>query len=230
MPPPSPDVSSHGARGFARALVGFGPLSVLSLLVIVLGQGLFPGLGGLLVLLWARASQTPLRVLGFVRPRSWAATLIGGIALGAAFKLVMKALVMPLLGTDPVNHAYHYLAGNRDAIPGFVFTLVIGAGFSEETTFRGYLFERLGRLLGTSIAAKVAIVILTSVLFGAAHYTSQGLAGAEQATFTGAVFGTIFATTRRLPLLMVMHAAFDLTAYGIIYWDVETRVAHWIFR
>jgi hypothetical protein len=25
-------------------------------------------------------------------------------------------------------------------------------------------------------------------------------------------------------------AAFDLMAYALIYWNLETRVAHWIFR
>jgi len=28
----------------------------------------------------------------------------------------------------------------------------------------------------------------------------------------------------------VAHAAFDLTALGIIYWDVEAKVAHLIFK
>jgi hypothetical protein len=31
-------------------------------------------------------------------------------------------------------------------------------------------------------------------------------------------------------MLMVAHAAFDLTAVAIIYWDLESRVAHLVFR
>jgi hypothetical protein len=31
-------------------------------------------------------------------------------------------------------------------------------------------------------------------------------------------------------MLMVAHAAFDLTALAIIFWDVESRVAHIILR
>ena len=46
---------------------------------------------------------------------------------------------------------------------------------------------------------------------------------------TGLVFGTIFAITGRIWLLMVAHAAFDLTALAIIYWD-RARVAHVIFN
>lgn len=29
---------------------------------------------------------------------------------------------------------------------------------------------------------------------------------------------------------MCAHAAFDLTALALIYWDLETDVAHWFFR
>ena len=142
----------------------------------------------------------------------------------------MKAIVMPLLGADPVNHAFHDLAGNPAAIPETLYLLTIGAGFGEETIFRGYMFERFGRLIGSGPGARVAIVLLTSALFGMAHYAGQGPAGMEQATLTGLIFGTIFARTRRLAMVMVAHAAFDLTAYAMIYWDLETAVAHLIIR
>jgi hypothetical protein len=71
---------------------------------------------------------------------------------------------------------------------------------------------------------------LTSGLFGAAHYTDQGLAGVEQALITGLVFGTIFANTGRSFFLMCAHAAFDLTALAIIYWDLASKAAHFILR
>lgn len=52
----------------------------------------------------------------------------------------------------------------------------------------------------------------------------------EQATIVGLVFGTIFAVTGRIWMLMCAHAAFDLTAPAIIYWDLESDVAHLVFR
>src|SRR6185503_19805680 len=148
---------------------------------------------------------------------------------GVAFKLAMKSLVMPLLGADPINHAYHYLAGNRAAIPATLYLMIVGAGFGEETLFRGYLFERLRKLLGEGRGATIAIVLGTSAFFAALHYPTQGRFGAEQAAITGLVFGTIYAATRRIWLLIVAHAAFDLMAYALIYWNLETRVAHWFF-
>jgi membrane protease YdiL (CAAX protease family) len=221
---------NHSNDRFAERLRGFGPLGILALLIILAGNLIVAPLSALLVLVWARLSSTPWRELGFARPRSWARTVSIGIVFGTAFKLLMKAIVMPLLGADPINQAYHYLVGNPAALPGALYAVIIGAGFGEETLFRGYLFERFGKLLGESVVAKVVTVLVTSVFFGSLHYFDQGLAGAEQGTIFGLVFGTIFAVTSRIWMLMLAHAAFDLTAVAIIYWNLESAVAHSIFN
>jgi len=162
--------------------------------------------------------------------KSWIGSIAVGIIFGIAFKLLLKAIVMPLLGADPINRAYHYLAGNTVALPGMVLTMLIVAGFGEETLFRGWMFERFGKLFGTAGWAKILIVLITSTWFAALHYPEQGLAGAQQALITGLVFGTIFAVTGRIFVLMVAHAAFDLAALAIIYWNVEADVARLIFK
>ena len=231
MPPAAPGAATpRDDDALAGRLRGFGPAWWLSFVLVLLGSALSPGLAALVVLAWAHRSRTPWSELGFVRPESWVRTVLAGIALGVSFKLGMKSFVMPLLGAPPINQAYHHLAGNPAELPGMLFAIVFGAGFGEEVLFRGYLFERLGRLLGRGRAATVATVFITSALFAAAHLSTQGLLGAEQAFVTGAVFATMFAVTRRLPLLMVAHAAFDLTAVWLIYFELETSVAHWIFR
>jgi membrane protease YdiL (CAAX protease family) len=187
-------------------LRGFRPLGLLAILVIVLTAAVLKTLSAILVLLWAWRSHTPWREIGYVRPKNWIVSLAVGIVVGTALKFWLKAIVMPLLGADPINRAYHYLVGNRAALPGIVFTMIVAAGFGEETVFRGYMFERLGKLFGTGVGAKVSIVLLTSV------------------------FGTIFAVTGRIWMLMCAHAAYDLTAVAIIYWNLEADVAHLVFR
>ena len=214
---------------FAADLRGFGPLGFLAMLVIIAGQILAP-LNALLVLVWARRSQTPWHEIGYGRPQSWLAGLVVGLAFGGALKFLMKAIVMPLLGADPINQAYHFLAGNGPAAALFVPVLIIKAGFGEETFFRGYLFERLGKLYGQSPGAKVMTVLVTSIFFASLHYFEQGSAGVQQAAITGLVFGTIFAFTGSIWMLMCAHAAFDLTALAIIYWGLESKVAHLVFK
>jgi membrane protease YdiL (CAAX protease family) len=211
-------------------LRGFGPAGLLAIAVIVAGNLAGPLVGALLVILWARLSGTPPRALGFSRPRRWALTIVASILLGVAFKLAMKAVVMPLLGADPINRAYHYLAGNTAALPLMLVNVILVAGLGEEIVYRGYLFERLGKLLGSRAIAKAAIVVIAAAIFGAAHYSVQGLAGVQQATIGGLVFGTAFAVTNRLWPLIIAHAAFDVAAVFIIYWDLEYAIAHWVFR
>jgi len=210
-------------------LRGFGPLGLAAIALILAGNLLFLPLSALLVLAWAQASGTPWPEIGFVRPRSWTRSILIGIAFGALFKLAMKAIVMPLLGAPPVNARYHYLAGNAAALPGMLYAVIIGAGFGEETVFRGYMFERLGKLLGSSRAAKIAIVFITTALFAAAHYPDQGVPGVEQAAFTGLAVGSTYAVTGELYMLMIAHASFDLVALALIYWNVEEKVAHFFF-
>ena len=137
------------------------------------------------MLVWARLSRTPWREIGYVRPKSWIGTVAVGIVFGVAFKLLMKAIVMPLLGADPINQAYHYLAGNRAALPVAHLRLIIGAGFGEETVFRGYMFERLGKLFGSGGWAKILIVLVTSDWFGLVHYSVQGWPAPNRLRFSG---------------------------------------------
>ena len=218
----------------AEDLRAFGPVGLFAGLIILLSGNISVGqitvpVGAILVLIWARASRTPWREIGYVRPESWIGSLAIGLVFGVVFKFAMKAIVMPLIGAPPINQAYHYLAGNRAMLPSAILAMLL-AGFGEETVFRGYLFERLGKLLGSSAGAKAAIVVITAVVFGLAHYPNQGLPGVEQALVTGLVFGAIFAATGRLWMLMCAHAAFDLTALAIIYWNLESDIAHLIFR
>jgi membrane protease YdiL (CAAX protease family) len=223
-PPSGPD------DPIAARLRGFGPLGILAILVILAGNFLFSPLSAVFVLVWVQLSHTPWREIGYVRPKSWIGSVIAGIVFGCAFKFLLKAIVMPLLGAPELNQAYHFLAGNKAALPGMIFTLIVVAGFGEETFYRGWMFERLGKLFGPSAWARTFIVLLTSVLFALAHYSVQGLAGSEQAMITGLVFGTIFALTGRIFFPMVAHAAFDLTAVAIIYWNLESKVAHLVFK
>ena len=214
----------------AARLRGFGPLGIFAIILIYASQVLASPLGGVLVLVWAWRSRTPWREIGYAPPKNWIGSVAIGIAFGVAFKLLMKVIVMPLLGAPELNQAYHFVVGNTLAFMGLLFAVTIQGGFAEETVFRGYLFERLGKLLGPGLWSKTAIVLLTTGLFALPHYVEQGLAGVQQATFTGLVFGTIFAITRRIGLLMVAHAMFDVTALAIIYWNLESPLAHLIFK
>ena len=215
---------------FAARLRGFGLLGIVCILAILAGDFLFTPLSAILVLIWAATSRTPWRELGFIRPQSWLCTIAAAVVFGALLKLVMKALVMPLLGAPAINQAFHFLVGNAAALPEILFLITFGAGFGEEIFYRAYLFERFGKLIGESGWARASMVVLTSIWFSIVHYPFQGLAGAQQALLVGLIFGTIFAIYRQIYFLIAAHIAFDLIAVAIIYYDLEEEVAHFFFK
>jgi membrane protease YdiL (CAAX protease family) len=187
-------------------------------------------LGAFLVLAWRLQSRTPWHEIGYVPPKNWIGVFAIGLPFGFAFKVLMKAAVMPLFGADPVNHAYHFLSGRPDLLAVAIFSVIVAGGFGEETLYRGFLFERARKLFGPGAWKLAATVLLTAMVFASGHYADQGLTGVEQAMITGTVFGTIFAITGRIWVPMVAHASFDLTAIAMIYWNLESRVAHLVFK
>ncbi|MBI1328718.1 MAG: CPBP family intramembrane metalloprotease [Alphaproteobacteria bacterium] len=222
-------IESSTSPGFRDRLRGFGPLGLLAIVLVLLGVGVTPPIGALIVVLWVWLSKMPWRDIGYVKPKSWIATIVLGIAFGVALKIAMKAVVMPLLGAPPSNAAFHEIAANTNALLEFAAYAVIGAGWGEETVFRGWLFERLGKLFGESFVAKALIVILGAALFGVAHW-QQGLPGIEQATIVGFLFGAIFMSTGRLIPLMFAHGAFDITAALMIFTGTESQFSHLVFK
>ncbi len=108
-------------------------------------------------------------------------------------------------------------------------TVLVSAAFSEELVYRGFLLERLGSWLGLTRLALAGPVVLAALVFAAAHVVDQGLPGATQAAITGTVFGALFVWRRELAFVMVMHAAYDLTAVVLIYKGWEAPVAEFFF-
>ena len=171
----------------------------------------------------------PWADIGFAPPRGRLAAIVGAAAAGVLLKLGLKALLLPLLGAPAINPMYHFLAGNPAALPGMIGTVIVVAGFGEEILFRGYMFERLRRLLGRGRGATAAIIAVTSILFALAHVADQGVAGAEQALITGTVFALIYVLSGSIWPAIIAHVSFDLTAVAMIYFQVEAAVAGSIY-
>jgi membrane protease YdiL (CAAX protease family) len=223
-------MSGAAPTTFRDSLRGYGPLGIVATVAIAALALLGPIFAAVLILLWTWASRTPWAEIGFGRPKSWIGGALTGIVLGVALKFAMKAVVMPLLGAPAANPAFHYLTGNLKATLEFAALVVLAVGWAEETVFRGWLFERLEKLIGRSPIATTLIVLLSSALFGAAHYAGQGLAGVEQAAIMGLVSAVVYAITRRLWMLIWLHTAFDLTAGTMIYLGAENQISHLVFK
>jgi uncharacterized protein len=208
-----------------------GPAGILITMAVVIAVGFLYGTRAAapLVLLWAWWTRLPWRDLGLKRPRNWALTIGGGIVTGIVLKLFMKAIVMPLLGAPDTNPAYQQFQHNTAALPGLILYMIVVAGFGEEIMFRGFLFDRLGRLLGTSRNARIAAVLITSLVFGLGHYPEQHWLGATHAFILALMVGTYFAITRNLWSVVIVHATFDIVSVLIVYFGLEATIANAIF-
>ena len=230
QPAASPEPATASGPGFREKLRGYGPVGIIVSLVLTAVGIVMAPVGAVLVLVWAWASKLPFADIGFVRPKSWVRTIFFGIVLGLVLKFVMKAIVLPLLGADAVNHTFHYIAGDPKQAAFFAVYVIFGAGFAEEIFFRGYLFERIGKLIGTGFFASIVALLVATALFGGLHY-GQGYMGIVNALIVGFIVGAIFLITgRNLWVPIVMHAAFDVSSVIMIYYDAEEAFSHLIFK
>ena len=233
MNQPEPILSPRPPREpnrVVKALRGVGPVGI-GVAIAIIASGFMYGtrVCAPLVLLWVLFTRTPWRDLGFVRPKSWTLAIAGGVLAGLVCKLVMKAFVMPLLGAPDVNPNYSQFVGNTGALPGLILYMIFVAGLGEELMFRGFMFERLGRLLGSSRNARIAMVLITATIFRVGHYPEQGYTGATQAFIIALMVGTYFAISRNIWPVIIMHATFDIFSVLIVYFGLESRVANFVF-
>jgi membrane protease YdiL (CAAX protease family) len=228
---PTLAVSTGSPPTFSERLRGWGPVGVVAFLIVLAGTLVFMPIAAALVFVWKWLSKTPWRDIGFARPKSLLGAAVVGVLLGVALKFAMKAVVLPLLGAPAVAHnSIHDSVTTQAGAISLAAYAIYGAGFAEEVVFRGYWFERLGKLFGKGAAATFFILVIVTALFGAAHW-QQGLFGVVNALGTGFVLGIVYlATGRRLWVPMFAHAAFDLSAVAMIYWGLETQVSRLVFR
>jgi membrane protease YdiL (CAAX protease family) len=140
------------------------------------------------------ARREGLGSLGLRRVRSPAQLMLKMFGVAVVWSLVQLSVTIPL-----ANH----VSGQRQDPSAFaevegdvgmlVLLLVLGwtlGAFAEELAYRGFLQTRLTQAFGSGRFAVWAAVLITSVLFGAAH-SEQGAIGVFVVTLDGIVFSTV---------------------------------------
>lgn len=164
-----------------------------------------------MALTWLECGR--LRPLGFGRPRSWLATLVGSAVLASIAIVLVVFTVAPLV--DWLLPAWLRaapdisLAGELPLHVTLSGLALLLAAVTEEIIYRGYLLHQLDALFGGSETAQVVAVLVGALIFAVPH-VSQGVDGVIGIYLTGALFGWVFFRTgRNLPLLMLAHALLD---------------------
>jgi len=153
-------------------------------------------------LVWRdRGTLEPLGLVGIRWGREilWAIPLLVGLELTELFvTMLLNAAGIPL--DEPGSGASGAATAVRVVAPAFFILFALG----EEVLFRGYLITRLKEILGNAPAA----VVGSALLFGLVH--RYGAGATVRVVVTGVVLGTAFLAGRRLPRLVVAHAAWNI--------------------
>ncbi len=127
------------------------------------------------------------------------------------------ALRDSLVVTPPDRSFLRHIQGNLSALFGWLLVAWGIGGFAEELIFRGYLLNRMGRLLGQGPVAWTVAVVGQAVLFGLLHLY-LGWGGAVvigfNALFTGAFF---LISKRNLWPLIIVHGLWDSVGLTLVF-------------
>jgi len=172
-----------------------------------------------------RAERRGLDSIGLRLDRRWARDATLGTLLGFAL-MGATALVARAFG------AFHWVRGEGAGS----LTLVTGlwayaaVAFNEELLFRGYAFFRLKEGPGA-----VTALMVTSVLFAAAHWHNPGMVGATRVwacvniALAGILLGLAAWRTGSLALPMGLHLGWNWTQGSVLGFGVSGTDAQGLF-
>lgn len=190
-------VPSIGALGwvFANGLVA---LSSIMLFMALRGQSI--AALGLCRSPWRRL----LPVIIAAAPAAW----VAGIACNIAYAIVQ--LLRGVSMESMMRHRLDFISVISEIDMRWVAPLSIFVGIYEEIFFRGFIMGRLASITRSRTAA----VIVSSLLFGAVHFT-QGWLGIFQTTCLGAVLALAAVKGRSLWAAILAHATIDGVSLAI---------------
>lgn len=103
---------------------------------------------------------------------------------------------------------YQYLHNNVFMLLLTLMGVYIVSSFGEEVIYRAFLINRLSELGLDSKYGKMAVVVISALIFGLAHY-EWGLTGIVATAFMGLVMGIFYLKYNNLWILVLAHAYMD---------------------
>ena len=166
-------------------------------------------------------TRDPQRALGLMRPRSIPVAIVAGIGIGIALIVFSKLLLTPaaeaLTGVPRDLSAFDDVRGNTARFLALMPRIWIGAAIGEELVFRSFLIGRLETVFGgASRAATTTAVILSSIVFGAAH-AYQGPSGVLVTGVLGLLFAIVYVASGHRAWVNVMaHGVYDTASLALV--------------
>lgn len=210
-------------------MVSLAILILISAVILITSFRRMPGIGVIAALaiigvtIWLRGDG--LIGLGFFPPENWNTTilwsLVFGIALAFASTLFLEPLSDKLTESTTDHSAFDSLRGNLKNFLLVLITVWILVAFAEEIIFRGYVMGEIAESIGTSRVALTVNLILSSILFGLAHWY-QGKSGALSTGIIGAILGILFVSSGfNLWLPILTHGFIDTVGLFLLYINAD---------
>ena len=207
-------------------------LPTIIILLVYSGLKRQPGIGILLSLviiayaIWSRPDG--LAWVGFRTQASWPGTVGLAVCLALTIALFSTILLEPLVermtGRTHDVSIVEAVRGNSTALVQWVVIVWVFVALLEELIFRGYMMAALTDLLGVSIAALAANLLLSSTVFGLAH-AYQGPSGIVSTGTVGVLIGLIYLLSGfNLWLVILVHGFIDTLQLTFMSANLDQRL------
>ena len=169
------------------------------------------------VLRWRRQSWS---ALGLRQPASWVRVIVAAVALYLAM-LAISQWVVPFVAqiVHPTQRPSFLgnLPGNFPALLAWLAVSWLVGGLCEELLFRGFLLDRVARLLGGGALALALGAVAQALLFGTLHLYAGSFAFIYASLFAVTQAAFFLAAGRNLWPLILVHGAWDSVAMWGLY-------------
>jgi hypothetical protein len=177
----------------------------------------------LLVLGWIslRLRNMTWRQVGMAAPTNWPRTLLVALIAGCAMEALELFVTQPILvhlfhqppDLSALDELYHHPGALALAL-ALTWSL---AAFGEELVWRGYVLNRIAEVLGAIRGRFVIALLLSSAVFGLAHY-DQGITGVTENIIDGALLACLYlAAGRNLWVPILAHGITDTVDCILLY-------------
>jgi membrane protease YdiL (CAAX protease family) len=218
-------------------------LNLLALLTIILllvysglkrapGIGIFLSLAIIAYVVWSHPDG--LAWLGLQPQGSWPGTvglaLLCGAAIAAFSTIILEPGIERLTGRVHEVSIVEGVRGSWLALIRWLLVVWILVAMLEELIFRGYLISALSDLFGTSLAALILNLLLSSAIFGLAH-AYQGPSGIISTGTIGLLIGLLYLLSgSNLWLVVLVHGFIDTIQLTLMSANLDQRLHRLIIK
>lgn len=177
-----------------------------------------------------RATGQTLASIGLRKPAGWAGVGVGVVVLYVTCLIGVLVVISPIaraLGWPPLDISrFADLPGHPEKLVMLLATIWTIAAFCEELVFRGFLLDRIERLVGGPGGWHAVVAVVSqATIFGAAH-AYLGRVGMATAALVGLVYGTWFVLRgRNIWPLIIAHGVTDTLSMIAVYMKVMPGTA-----